>query len=162
MESVYLETSFISYLTPKLSASLRIALRQQISRDWWQTKRHEYTLYISDQVLIEARAGDPTAAADRAALIQGIEVLKTTAEVLKLADEYAVLLKLPGHAAADALHLAMASVSKADYLLTWNLKHIANPHHIRRLTEYNLSTQQHTPLILTPETLASEDIEDGI
>ncbi len=33
---------------------------------------------------------------------------------------------LPAKAKADAVHLAMASVYRLDYLLTWNLKHLAN------------------------------------
>jgi len=33
---------------------------------------------------------------------------------------------VPQNAVQDALHIAVASVNRIDYLLTWNYKHIAN------------------------------------
>jgi hypothetical protein len=40
---------------------------------------------------------------------------------------------LPAKAKADAVHLAMASVYRLDYLLTWNLRHLANATILARL-----------------------------
>jgi hypothetical protein len=33
---------------------------------------------------------------------------------------------LPARAQTDAAHLAIAAAAKADYLLTWNCRHLAN------------------------------------
>jgi hypothetical protein len=41
---------------------------------------------------------------------------------------------MPRDPAGDALHLALASYNKCEFLLTWNCQNLANPgkfHHIR-------------------------------
>ncbi len=40
MPSVYLETSIISYLAANPSRDLIVAARQQITHDWWATRRN--------------------------------------------------------------------------------------------------------------------------
>ena len=43
---------------------------------------------------------------------------------------------MPADPAGDALHLALASVHKCDFLLPWNCRHLANANkfaHIRRV-----------------------------
>ncbi len=39
--SVYLETSFISYLTAKPSRDLIVAGHQAITAEWWENRGHE-------------------------------------------------------------------------------------------------------------------------
>jgi len=50
-QSVYLETSFISYLTNRQSRDLIVAAHQQVTRTWWEEKRAKFELFISDIVL---------------------------------------------------------------------------------------------------------------
>lgn len=40
---------------------------------------------------------------------------------------------LPPTAKSDAIHLAVATIARADYLLTWNCRHLANAQILRRL-----------------------------
>jgi hypothetical protein len=40
---------------------------------------------------------------------------------------------IPEKAGEDALHISCAAVHAMDYLLTWNSRHIANPHIRRRI-----------------------------
>ena len=49
-----------------------------------------------------------------------------THETVKLAEKLIEQNAIPRQAAEDALHIAVATVSGMDYLLTWNFKHIAN------------------------------------
>ena len=62
---LYLETSVVSYLASHPSRDLIIAANQQITREWWETRRQDFELYISQLVTTEANAGDPTAAQQR-------------------------------------------------------------------------------------------------
>ncbi len=39
MERVYIETTFVSYLTARPSRDLIVAGHQQITHDWWDTRR---------------------------------------------------------------------------------------------------------------------------
>ena len=60
--SVYIETTIPSYLTAWRSPELSMAAKQQATRQWWDDRRHNFDLFISDAVLLEASGGDPDAA----------------------------------------------------------------------------------------------------
>ena len=59
MERVYIETTFISYLTARPSRDVVIAGHQQSTKEWWETCREDYQLCASELVFHEAGAGDP-------------------------------------------------------------------------------------------------------
>ncbi len=44
---VYLETTIVSYLTARPSRDLIIAAHQQITQEWWDSRRNNYDLYVS-------------------------------------------------------------------------------------------------------------------
>ena len=44
---VYLETTIPSYLTARPSRDLVTAAHQQITREWWDTRRHAFDLFVS-------------------------------------------------------------------------------------------------------------------
>ena len=127
MKSVYLESSVVSYLAARPSRDLVIAGNQQVTRDWWETRRGEYELFVSDIVVEECAAGDPTAASERGLFLAGLPVLATTEESEALADALLSAMSLSQKAALDALHIALAAANGIDILLTWNCTHIANP-----------------------------------
>ena len=62
-KTVYLETSVVSYLINRPSRDLIVAGRQTVTREWWESRRADFALYVSEPVLDEASAGDPRAAA---------------------------------------------------------------------------------------------------
>ena len=62
---VYLETTIPSYLTARPSRDLVTVAHQQITREWWDTRRHAFALFVSQMVIDEASAGDPEAAIRR-------------------------------------------------------------------------------------------------
>jgi len=65
MESVYLETTIISYLAPRPSRDLLVAAHQQITHEWWSERRLQFDCYISQVVMDEVQAGDNDAAERR-------------------------------------------------------------------------------------------------
>ena len=72
MESVYLETTFISYLVARLSRDLLVAGHQQITREWFAGRARMYDLFISQLVAGEAAGGDMDAARERSAFLQDL------------------------------------------------------------------------------------------
>src|SRR5436309_12831187 len=114
---VYLETTIPSYLTAWPSRDLVRAAHQQITREWWEQRRSEFELYISQVVLRECQAGDPTAASERLETLDDLPLLEQTEEVTKLAQALLEQVPLPDRAAVDALHSAVATVRGMDYLL---------------------------------------------
>jgi hypothetical protein len=51
MESVYLETTFISYLVALPSRDLLVAAHQQTTQEWWANRRSAFANYVSQVVL---------------------------------------------------------------------------------------------------------------
>ncbi len=126
VESVYIESSVISYLASKPSRDIVVAVRQRITLDWWETQRANFELRISPVVLREIQRGDPQAAQKRLAVIDGISMLDFTEKSYELAGLLMSENAVPAGSADDALHIAIAATQEVDYLLTWNFKHINN------------------------------------
>jgi predicted nucleic acid-binding protein len=58
-KTIYIETSIIGYLTARPSKNLIVAANAELTRDWWDTQRNSFTIYISQLVLQEVAKGDP-------------------------------------------------------------------------------------------------------
>jgi hypothetical protein len=69
METVYIETTFLSYLVSRPSRDLLVAAHQQATREWWAERRPAFECYVSQVVLDEVSAGDPEEANTRMAMI---------------------------------------------------------------------------------------------
>jgi len=153
MARVYIETTFVSYLTARPSRDLVIAGHQQITHDWWDTRRGSYELCASLLVLQEAQAGDAQAAKERLEVLATMTMLETKNEALALAKEPVQAGALPATADDDALHIAVAATQGVGYLLTWNCRHMANAV-MRPLIESVCANKGYkAPIICTPEEL---------
>jgi hypothetical protein len=84
-QRVYLETTVPSYLTALPSRDLIVAAHQMITHDWWQERRMDFELCISQFVVDEAQAGDERAARDRMAVISALPLLDISDSVVELA-----------------------------------------------------------------------------
>ncbi|MFO0967634.1 MAG: type II toxin-antitoxin system VapC family toxin [Gemmataceae bacterium] len=153
---VYVETTIPSYLTAWPSRDLVRAAHQQITREWWEKRRTQFDLFISQVVLAECQAGDATAASQRLAAIQDLPLLEQTEDATKPAQELVARVPLPERAAVDALHIALAALHGMDYLLTWNCTHIANAVFRDPIESICRATGYEPPAICTPEELLSE------
>jgi hypothetical protein len=152
MATIYIETSIIGYLTARSSDAVIFLARQQLTRHWWNNRRQAFELYVSQLVLDEAGAGDPTAAQERLKHLQGLPLLDIHhPHVERLADRLLNEDLLPAKAAADARHVAVAAVFGVDYLLTWNCKHLANAETLPRIYNVLRRLRFEPPLIVTPE-----------
>ena len=156
---VYIETSVISYLTARPSKTIIGAAHQQITTAWWE-KRNNYELFISESVLMECSAGDPVAANKRLEIVKNIPLLLINEDTLKIAQVFLDRKIIPEKAAEDGLHIAIATIHRVDYLLTWNCKHIANPEIQRNIARYLDEIGLYLPFICTPEELLGEDNVD--
>ncbi|MCP4698731.1 MAG: type II toxin-antitoxin system VapC family toxin [Gammaproteobacteria bacterium] len=124
--TVYIETSVVSYLASRPSSDVIIAGWQAISHDWWDNHRQRFDLRISVLVEEEISRGDESAAKRRLALVTGIPSLSISEEAVNLAELLLSQGTVPKGSEEDALHIGIAAAQGADYLLTWNFKHINN------------------------------------
>ena len=79
--------------------------------------------------------------------------LDITSEVGVLAQTLVEVGLIPNKAASDAIHIAVASVHKMDYPVTWNFKHIANPFIRDRLRRVIHESGFHLPVLCSPDEL---------
>lgn len=156
LETVYIETSILGYLTARSTKNLIIAGNIEMTRDWWEFRRNVFTLYISQVVVDEASQGDAEIAAQRLEAVRGFPLLEVTEAVENLATQFMMKSNLPSKASDDAIHIALATVNSLDYLLTWNCKHIANAQIQKKLLEISSDFGYTLPIICTPYELMGE------
>jgi predicted nucleic acid-binding protein len=150
MDTLYIETSIVSYATAWPSKNVQIAAIQEQARYWWSTERPKFELVTSQSTIDEAAAGDPAAAVERLSLLDGLPIMPISNDAELLADRILAGHMMPQKAAADALHVALAALARVDYLLTLNCKHIANAHELPRVYRLLSSEGLGGLLICTP------------
>jgi hypothetical protein len=107
-KSVYIETTIVSYLTARPSRDVIRTARQAITRQWWDNRREDFDLLVSQVVFNEAKKGDQHAAERRKHIIEGMTRLDISDEAVELAATLVEEGAMPPKAADDALHLANA------------------------------------------------------
>lgn len=153
MESVYLETTFVSYLVAKPSRDLLVAAHLQSTHDWWTNRRSAFDCFVSQVVIDEASLGDPAEVQKRLGIISGLSALDVTEDAESLTRNIMAAGILPPHAFPDAAHVAVSAVHTVDFLLTWNCKHLANAQIARRIAAVCDRFGYKMPTICTPEEL---------
>ncbi|MGK7933374.1 MAG: type II toxin-antitoxin system VapC family toxin [Microcystaceae cyanobacterium] len=155
-ESLYLETSIIGYLTVRPSTNLIVATNAAITQTWWDTRREQFSLFISEVVLEEIGRGDAEIATKRYELIHDLPLLEINDAVQELARQFLIQSNLPPKASDDALHIALATVYRLNYLLTWNCRHIANAQIQKKLSQISDQSGYELPTICTPYELIGD------
>lgn len=154
---VYLESSFFGYLTGRPSAVPKTAYWQALTRQWWEAHRPCVDCFVSRWVLSESKDGDADAVERRMEALSGIpEVRPAASEVAVLAEKLIAAHALPEKEITDAFHVATATVSGMDYLLTWNCKHLANYVALPKTYAVLTAAGYKCPVIITPEKYMEE------
>ncbi|PMB47955.1 DNA-binding protein [Fischerella thermalis CCMEE 5205] len=155
-ETVYIETSILGYLTARSTRNLILAANIEVTKEWWDSRRSGFALYISQVVLDEVARGDTEIAAKRLEILNGLPLVELNQSVRSLSAQFLTRSNLPPKASDDAVHIAAATVHGLDYLLTWNCKHIANAQIQRKLAQISLDFGYQLPVICTPYELLGD------
>lgn len=99
---------------------------------------------------MEAARGDARQAQLRLEALAGLPRLPTSPAAAELALLFIATGSLPPSAKVDAVHLAVATLATADYLLTWNCRHLANAQILRRLDREAARQGWNLPKVCTP------------
>lgn len=151
--TVYLETTIPSFLTGRPANDLILAGKQEVTRQWWASRLEHYLPVVSQFVIDEASAGDPTAAQKRLSSLEGIPLLEIDEAVLELTDQILSSGIIPPKAATDAAHIAVAARHCVDFLMTWNCTHIANAEIMGKIRTVLEFAGYSSPIICTPNEL---------
>jgi len=87
METIYIETTVVSYLVANPSRDSILAAHQQLTRQWWQDERQHYQCVTSAEMLKEAGLGDVEMSRRRLEAVSGLTVLVVDKSARSLAQE---------------------------------------------------------------------------
>ncbi len=154
---VYVETTIPSFYH-ETRPDPEIVARRTWTRQWWSTANEKYDLATSVGVLNELNNGPPDRSQEWLDLLAGLPLLPVSPAVMDVVDIYVSRRLMPNDPLGDALHVALASFHKCDFLVTWNCRHLANANKFAHLRRLNAILGLFTPALVTPlELLGGED-----
>lgn len=146
--SLYLETSVIGAYLDNGDP-----FRRDLTIRWFEHELSEYRACTSILVQRELERVDEPHRTGYLKIIKPLERLEFSEEAAILAEGYISRGIFHRKFLADALHVALASFHKIDYLVTWNFGHIANVRKQARIRLFNTAAGFFSPAIVTPEFL---------
>ena len=152
---VYIETSIRSFYH-EVRMEPEMVARREWTREWWDNHRQNYEVVTSEAVLDELQRGDFPIKEDALALIADLPLLAIEDPIAELISAYIAHHAMPADPAGDALHLALASFHKCDFLLTWNCQHLANANKFAHIRRVNGLLGLFVPSLVTPLELLGE------
>ena len=157
--TVYIETSIPSFYHTLRTDPESVA-RMHWTHQWWQEYADKSTLLTSAAVIEELQQGAGSKNEVRISLLDQATVLPISNEVIEIAQVYIDKLVMPRDPQGDALHLAFASYHKADFLLTWNCRHLANVNKLHHIRVVNFELGLACPVLTTPLNFLSSGDND--
>jgi hypothetical protein len=152
MAKVYLETSFFSAcVTNRTDVDSQSWKGRSLS--WLKTQAPHHELFISAEVVAELSVPTYPNGAAALAFTAGIASLPITMEVLALGQMLIDQKAMPGPLKGDAIHVAVAAYHGMEYVLSWNVKHLANPNKRIHLARVLMIAGKAAPTIITPDVL---------
>ena len=149
---IYVETSVISYLAARPSSDAINATRQHFSYQLWQ-KRRQLDLLVSDAVLTEVQIGDDDAVRNRLVYCNALALLDVHRDVEDMVMHLLRKKAVPAKAFTDAVHIAIATLHKVQFIASWNFRHIVGAVARRKIELALTEVTPFVPVIATPEEI---------
>jgi len=150
MARVYLETSFVSAcVTDRKDAGS--VYRREKSLEWWAFESQRHEICSSGEVVLELSDPRYRRRDEAIQFIHGIPLLPVNQQVLDLAGVFIKERVMPGPLKGDAVHVAISVIAGIEYVLSWNVQHLANPNKVLHLERMCAREGFASPLIVTPE-----------
>lgn len=157
----YVETTIPSFYH-EVRTSPDIIARKDWTRQWWDLAPGRYLMVTSEAVIEELERGIPEQASVRLNLIAGLHLLPIERAITEVIATYIRHRLMPADTGGDALHLALASYHKCDFLVTWNCVHRANANKFGHIRRINTMLGLFTPVIATPlQLLGGIDVSES-
>lgn len=155
---VYVETSVPSFYY-EVRTDPDMVARREWTRGWWSVAAERHELVTSPAVIDELERGDFPLRRECLELLGGLPLLAIEAPVMDIVEAYIARRVMPADPAGDALHLAVASFHRCDFLVTWNCKHLANAHKFDHIRRVNTLLGLYVPSLVTPLELQEKSDE---
>ncbi len=155
---VYIETSVPSFYHEVRTEPDMIA-RRDWTRTWWEVAVERHELVTSPAVIDELERGDYQKRQECIELVSRLPLLAIEEPVVEIVETYIARRVMPADPAGDALHLALASYHRCDFLVTWNCRHLANANKFGHIRRVNTLLGLYSPDLVTPLELQERDDE---
>ena len=146
---VYVETTIPSFYHETRTAP-DIVARRRWTREWWSSAPERYELVTSTPVLDELAGGPRERIPERLTLVRELPLLAIEPGIGEILQAYLRHKLMPADPAGDALHLALASYHKCDFLVTWNCRNLANANKFEHIRRINTMLGLFVPILATP------------
>jgi hypothetical protein len=153
--NIYIETTIPSFYYEVRTEPSMIA-RKEWTCEWWDFYSQNYNLYSSEAVIEELEKGAFPIKEQALSLIQTLPLLEINDAIADIVTIYIAQHVMPSDPAGDALHLAIASFYKCDFLLTWNCRHLANANKFGHIKRVNTKLDLFVPTLATPLELLGD------
>jgi predicted nucleic acid-binding protein len=156
---IYVDTTIPSAYHDTRTAPEMVS-RREWTRRWWHSALQSAELVTSFAMLEELRRGTASHVVHRLELVASLDLLDIDQRVQDVADTYIRRKLMPADPRGDALHLAVASYHKCDFLVTWNYLHLANANKFQHIRAINTQLGLFVPSLVTPPQLGGADEEE--
>lgn len=155
MAIYYIETTIPSFYHEVRSEPEMVA-RRDWTRQWYDAAVISDRIVSSAAVLDELRRGNFHGREDCIEMLNTMEMLELNESVLEIVEAYLANKLMPADPFGDALHLALATYHRCDFLVTWNCQHLANANKFGQIRRINGMLGLFTPELVTPLELLGE------
>lgn len=131
--------------------------RRDWTRRWFDSAIASDRIVSSVAVLDELRRGDFPGRGDAVSMLDNLEMLELEDPVFEIVEAYLAHKVMPADPFGDALHLALASYHRCDFLVTWNCQHLANANKFGQIRRINGMLGLYVPDLVTPMELLGEN-----
>jgi hypothetical protein len=159
MKTVYLETSIFSFYYDERPEP-EIVARRHWTRSFWEICKLNYAMFTGAGALSELKRGNKSHKGAALKLAQSLPAYESSDEIKAIVGVYVRQLVMPRDPLGDALHLALASFHKCDFLVTWNCAHLANANKFGHIRTVNGQLGLQTPALVTPLELTGNNPEE--
>lgn len=152
---VYIETSIPSFYV-EIRTELDMVARREWTHIWWNQCRDNYEIVSSEAVLVELANSIFPGQYQALELLKDVPLLAIEEPIMEIVEAYIKHKLMPNDPLGDALHLAITSYHRCDFLLTWNCKHIANANKFAHIRRINAMLGIYCPSLVTPLELLEQ------
>jgi hypothetical protein len=154
--TVYIETTIPSFYHEVRTEPV-MAARREWTRRWWDSAQSTHCLVSSVAVVDELSSGEFPGQGKALKMMAEIELLTVNDAIMEIVQAYLAHQLMPADPTGDALHLAIASYHRCNFLVTWNCQHLANANKYGHIQRVNNMLGIHVPALVTLLELLGED-----
>lgn len=145
---VYVETTIPSFYFDQRRTPWMVA-RRRWTRAWWDVALERHDLVTGPPVDWELNQGPELRRSEWIALMAPLRILDVTDDVEQAVVVYRRDQLMPRRG-LDAMHLALASVHRCEFMATWDTRHLANALKVNHIRKINQRMGLYVPTVATP------------